>query len=79
MHIVRFRFGDGETEDGEPRPAPVAPPPSKGKGNVLDGLKGEDGNINIGNVSTAVVGKVGNLFGKGVGTLGAKLGGGSWF
>lgn len=40
---------------------------------------GEDGNINISNVTNAVVGKVGNLFGKGIGGIGSKLGGGGWF
>lgn len=39
----------------------------------------EDGNINISNVTNVVVGKVGNLFGKGVSGIGSKLGGGGWF
>lgn len=39
----------------------------------------EDGNINISNVTNVVVGRVGNLFGKGIGGLGSKLGGGGWF
>lgn len=39
----------------------------------------EDGNINISNVTNVVVGRVGNLFGKGIGGLSSKLGGGGWF
>lgn len=45
---------------------------------IMESL-GEDGNINISNVTNAVVGKVGNLFGKGIGGIGSKLGGGGWF
>lgn len=43
---------------------------------------GEDGNYvaNISNVTTMVVGRVGNIFGKGIGGLSTKFGGGtSWF
>lgn len=45
------------------------------------GVEGEDGNIlsNISNVSNVVVGRVGNMFGKGIGGLSSKLGGGGWF
>lgn len=50
---------------------------SKGKSQLIESL-GEDGNLNISNVTNAVVGKVGNLLGKGMG-LGSKLGGGGWF
>lgn len=39
----------------------------------------EDGNINISNVTNVVVGRVGNLLGKGIGGIGSKLGGGGWF
>lgn len=39
----------------------------------------EDGNINISNVTNVVVGRVGNLFGKSIGGLSTKFGGGSWF
>lgn len=51
---------------------------------VLDKLGDEEGNINIGSVTSAVKGKVGNLLGKGIGSIGgmgglSKLGGGSWF
>ncbi|XP_043283484.1 calcium-dependent secretion activator isoform X2 [Venturia canescens] len=42
---------------------------------------GEDGNslTNITNVTSNVVGKVGSMFGKGIGGLSTKFGGGSWF
>lgn len=42
---------------------------------------GEDGNVvtNISNVTNIVAGRVGNLFGKGIGGLSSKLGGGGWF
>lgn len=39
----------------------------------------EDGNINISNVTNVVANRVGNLFGKGIGGLSSKLGGGGWF
>ncbi|CAH1960786.1 unnamed protein product [Acanthoscelides obtectus] len=55
---------------------------SKGKAkvNIMENLSGEDGNI-LSNVGTLVGGKVGNIFGKGLGGIGSKLGGGtsSWF
>lgn len=52
-----------------------------GAGSTAAGLEGEDGNIlsNISNVSNVVVGRVGNMFGKGIGGLSSKLGGGGWF
>ncbi|XP_059610249.1 calcium-dependent secretion activator isoform X8 [Phlebotomus argentipes] len=63
-------FGDGD-EEGE-RP--------KAKVNILETLSGEDGNLsNISNVKNIVVGRVGNIFGKGIGGLSTKFGGGSWF
>lgn len=42
---------------------------------------GEDGNYvaKITNVTTNVVGRMGNMFGKGIGGLSSKFGGGSWF
>lgn len=40
---------------------------------------GEDGNLNISNVTNVVVGRVGNLFGKSIGGISSKLGGGGWF
>ncbi|XP_044742192.1 calcium-dependent secretion activator isoform X2 [Chrysoperla carnea] len=62
--------GNGDSvEDGER---------SKSKP-ILENLSGEEG-VNISNISSVVVGRVGNLFGKGIGGLGSKLGGGtSWF
>lgn len=39
----------------------------------------EEGNINISNVTNIVVGRVGNMFGKSIGGLSTKFGGGSWF
>lgn len=50
------------------------------KSGAAAGLEGEDGNLlsNISNVSNVVVGRVGNMFGKGIGGLSSKLGGG-WF
>lgn len=54
---------------------------SKPKVTIMETL-GEDGNYvaNISNVTSVVVGRVGNLFGKGIGGLSTKFGGGtSWF
>ncbi|XP_055703939.1 calcium-dependent secretion activator isoform X14 [Phlebotomus papatasi] len=63
-------FGDGEDEGERP----------KAKVNILETLSGEDGNLsNISNVTNIVVGRVGNMFGKGIGGLSTKFGGGSWF
>lgn len=41
----------------------------------------EDANVlsNLTNVSSNVVGKVGSMFGKGIGGLSGKFGGASWF
>lgn len=46
----------------------------------MESLGGEDGNF-VSNVGTMIGGKVGNIFGKGLGGIGSKLGGGSssWF
>lgn len=70
---------DGDDGTGA---ASVASASSAGKGTrtqpIMESL-GEDGNINISNVTNVVVGKVGNLFGKGIGGIGSKLGGGGWF
>ena len=54
---------------------------SKSRTGAAAGLEGEDGNLlsNISNVSNVVVGRVGNMFGKGIGGLSSKLGGGGWF
>nr|CAD7432817.1 unnamed protein product [Timema monikensis] len=53
---------------------------SKPKVTIRETL-GEDGNYvaKITNVTTNVVGRVGNMFGKGIGGLTSKFGGGSWF
>ncbi|KAG5889499.1 hypothetical protein JTB14_013813 [Gonioctena quinquepunctata] len=62
---------DGVEEDGDNR--------SKTKVTIMESL-GEDGNF-VSNVGTMIGGKVGNIFGKGLGGIGSKLGGGtgSWF
>lgn len=39
----------------------------------------DDSNINISNVTNIVVGRVGNMFGKGIGGLSTKFGSGNWF
>ncbi|XP_031616765.1 calcium-dependent secretion activator isoform X3 [Contarinia nasturtii] len=76
--------GDDSAFDGDDGTgaASVASASSAGKGTrtqpIMESL-GEDGNINISNVTNVVVGKVGNLFGKGIGGIGSKLGGGGWF
>lgn len=65
-----------ENEDGEtPKPKPT----TSASTTVLPQI-GEDGNV-LSNVTqvTQVVGRVGNLFGKGIGGLSSKLGGGGWF
>ncbi|XP_070498250.1 calcium-dependent secretion activator isoform X4 [Chironomus tepperi] len=72
-------FADGDDDDGA---VSVAASKSSKHLPVLDKLGDEDGNINIGSVTNAVKGKVGNLLGKGIGGIGMgglnKLGG-SWF
>ncbi|XP_031335903.1 calcium-dependent secretion activator isoform X4 [Photinus pyralis] len=52
---------------------------SKSKGNIMESLS-EDGNY-VANISNMVAGRVGNIFGKGIGGLSTKFGGGSssWF
>lgn len=67
---------DGDEGDGE-RAAP-AKAKSSGNANIMESL-GEDGNLNISNVKNVVVGRVGNLFGKSIGGISSKLGGGGWF
>ncbi|GAB0088053.1 Calcium-dependent secretion activator [Sergentomyia squamirostris] len=63
-------FGDGDDEGERP----------KTKVNIMETLSGEDGSLsNISNVTNIVVGRVGNMFGKGIGGLSTKFGGGSWF
>lgn len=46
----------------------------------MEAISGEDGNV-LSNVGNMVKGSVGNVLGKGLGSLGGlgKLGGGSWF
>lgn len=70
---------DGDDGDGE-RAAPTTSTKSKSSGNanIMESL-GEDGNLNISNVTNVVVGRVGNLFGKSIGGISSKLGGGGWF
>lgn len=69
---VRRCNTEGVDEDGDR---------SKPKVTIMETL-GEDGNYvaNISNVTSIVVGRVGNIFGKGIGGLSTKFGGGtSWF
>lgn len=63
---------EGLDEDGDNRGKP--------KVSMLENLSGEDGNF-VSNVGTMVAGRVGNIFGKGLGGISSKLGGGSssWF
>lgn len=79
ISIIHCSAFDGDDGTGA---ASVASASSAGKGTrtqpIMESL-GEDGNINISNVTNVVVGKVGNLFGKGIGGIGSKLGGGGWF
>ncbi|XP_076176183.1 calcium-dependent secretion activator 1 isoform X1 [Ptiloglossa arizonensis] len=53
----------------------------KTKVTVVENMAGEDANYvsNISNVTSNVVGKVGSMFGKGIGGLSTKFGGTSWF
>lgn len=52
---------------------------SKSKANIMESLS-EDGNY-VANIGNMVAGRVGNIFGKGIGGLSTKFGGGtsSWF
>lgn len=63
---------DGLGDDSDSR--------GKTKSTIMESLSGEDGNF-VSNVGTMIGGKVGNIFGKGLGGIGSKLGGGtsSWF
>ncbi|KAJ8926945.1 hypothetical protein NQ314_020797 [Rhamnusium bicolor] len=56
---------EGLDEDGDNR--------SKTKVTIMESLSGEDGNF-VSNVGTMIGGKVGNIFGKGLGGIGSKLG-----
>lgn len=71
--IIMFIFcrGDGMDEGVDTR--------SKSKANIMENLS-EDGNY-VANISNMVAGRVGNIFGKGIGGLSTKFGGGtsSWF
>lgn len=65
-------MGEGVDEDSDR---------TKPKVTIMETL-GEDGNYvsNISNVTSIVVGRVGNMFGKGIGGLSTKFGGStSWF
>lgn len=65
-------MGEGMDEDNDR---------GKPKANIMESL-GEDGISvsNISNVTSIVVGRVGNVFGKGISGLSTKFGGGtSWF
>lgn len=72
--------GDGAGAGvGSDRPMAASSVKSGGKGGSLIENLSEDGNLNMSNVTNVVVGRVGNLFGKGIGGLSSKLGGGGWF
>lgn len=77
-----FQFSvafDGDDGDGDrAAPATSTKAKSSGNSNIMESL-GEDGNLNISNVTNVVVGRVGNLFGKSIGGISSKLGGGGWF
>lgn len=69
---IRFLSCSDELEDeGDSR--------AKSKANIIESLS-EDGNY-VTNISNIVAGRVGNIFGKGIGGLSTKFGGGtsSWF
>ncbi|KAJ3639307.1 hypothetical protein Zmor_002672 [Zophobas morio] len=53
---------------------------SKTKVTIMESLSGEDGNY-VSNIGNMVAGRVGNIFGKGLGGISTKFGGGasSWF
>ncbi|KAJ6641226.1 Calcium-dependent secretion activator 1 [Pseudolycoriella hygida] len=68
---------DGDDDAGD-RAGPATSTKSKSSGITMESL-GEDGNLNISNVTNVVVGRVGNLFGKSIGGISSKLGGGGWF
>lgn len=53
----------------------------KSKANVLESLSSGDDSISVSNISNIVQNRVGNIFGKGIGGLSTKFGGGtsSWF
>lgn len=70
------RFDDREDDDGT---AAAAPSAKSSKPAVLEKLGDDEGNLNISNVTNVVKDRVGNLFGKGIGGLSTKFGGGSWF
>nr|XP_015835980.1 PREDICTED: calcium-dependent secretion activator isoform X4 [Tribolium castaneum] len=63
---------EGLDEDGDNR--------SKTKVTIMESLSGEDGNY-VSNIGNMVAGRVGNIFGKGLGGISTKFGGGtsSWF
>lgn len=66
------RTSESLDEDGDNR--------SKTKVTIMESLSGEDGNY-VSNIGNMVAGRVGNIFGKGMGGLSNKFGGGtsSWF
>lgn len=79
--FIFFEY-DSAFDGDETGAASVTSASSAGRGNksqpIMESLN-EDGNINISNVTNVVVGRVGNLLGKGIGGIGSKLGGGGWF
>lgn len=79
FYFIFFEY-DSTFEGDETGAASVTSSSSAGRGNKSQPImENEDGNINISNVTNVVVGRVGNLLGKGIGGIGSKLGGGGWF
>lgn len=70
--MMIFRTSEGLDDDADNR--------SKTKVTIMESLSGEDGNY-VSNIGNMVAGRVGNIFGKGIGGLSNKFGGGtsSWF
>jgi hypothetical protein len=68
--LLFFRYGEGEDE--------ASSSTSKTKVNITETMSSDDSKMNISNVTNVVAGKL-NMFGKSVGGLGSKLGGGGWF
>lgn len=79
MHRESFHDGgEDDSERGAGAPSVTSKSSKPSNSNLMETLS-EDGNINISNVTNVVVGRVGNLFGKSIGGLSSKLGGGGWF
>lgn len=82
--FVYISFGDVPDDDSERQKAAGSGSggganATQAGGSKTDTGTSEDGNINISNVTNIVVGRVGNMFGKGIGGLSTKFGSGNWF